>query len=304
MSTITVGLDGSPQSLAAADWAAREAEQREAVLLLVHGWDQTPYVHPPLGGIPAPGAVDTQGTWAKSLLRQTRSRLADRHPALRIETEHSGDHPVAALLAAAEDADLLVLGSRGLGTVAGLLVGSVALALVARVERPVVLVRADERAVDEHLPDASGTESTGTPYRDVVLGIDLEQPGESVIRFAFEAAQRRAAGLRVVHGWSLPASRGYGAAMDVGLNEEQAGLIRQRLTQALRPWQEKFPGVDVREQAVIGSAGRHLVQASRDAALIVVGRTNRRAAVGSHIGPVTHAVLQHAVAPVAVVPHD
>ncbi|MFI6559402.1 universal stress protein [Streptomyces sp. NPDC050534] len=304
MSTITVGLDGSPQSLAAADWAAREAEQRGAGLRLVHGWEQLPYVYPPLGGVPAPGAIDTQSTWAGTMLRETRTRLADRYPDLAIEVEQSGDHPVAALLAAAEDSALLVLGSRGLGTVAGFLIGSVGLAVVARSERPVILVRAGERAENEHLPDAAGTGSTGTPYRDVVLGLDLENPGEAVIRFAFEAAQHREARLKVVHGWSLPVSHGYGAAMDVGLDEELAERIRQRLTDVLRPWKEKFPGVEVREQAVVGSAGRHLVHASRDAALVVVGRTNRRAAVGSHIGPVTHAALQHAVAPVAVVPHD
>lgn len=304
MSTITVGLDGSPQSLAAAEWAAREAERRACGLRLVHGWEQLPYLYPPLGGVPAPGAIDTQGTWAEDLLRETRARLADRHPALRTETVRSGDHPVTALLAAAEDCDLLVLGSRGLGTVAGFLVGSVALAVVARARRPVVLVRAGGRAEDEHLPDAAGAASTSTPYRDVVLGLDLENPGEAVIRFAFESAQRRGARLKVVHGWSLPGSHGYGAAMDVGRNEELAERIRRRLTDVLRPWQEKFPGVDVREQAVVGSAGRHLVHASHDAALVVVGRTDRRAAVGSHIGPVTHTALQHAVAPVAVVPHD
>ncbi|WP_031061719.1 universal stress protein, partial [Streptomyces sp. NRRL WC-3774] len=59
-----------------------------------------------------------------------------------------------------------------------------------------------------------------------------------------------------------------------------------------------------REQAVVGSAGRHLVHASRDAALVVVGRRNRRSHLGGHVGPVTHAVLQHAATPVAVVPHD
>lgn len=76
------------------------------------------------------------------------------------------------------------------------------------------------------------------------------------------------------------------------------------MIEVLRPWREKFPGVDVNEQAVVGSAGSHLIDASRDAALVVVGRRNRRTPVGAHIGPVTQAVLHHATAPVAVVPHD
>ncbi|MCI3278179.1 universal stress protein [Streptomyces cylindrosporus] len=304
MPTITAGLDGSPQSLAAADWAAREAEQRGADLRLVYGLEQPAYTYAPFAGLPAAGALDVQRPWAEKLLDETRSRLAHRHPALRITVGVSGDQPVAALLAAAESSELLVLGSRGLGALAGFVVGSVALAVVARAERPVVLVRAGERAEDEHLPDAGGEAATTTPYRDVVLGVDLENPADAVVGFAFEAAQRRAAGLRVVHGWSLPAAYGYGAAMDADLNEELAEQARERLAEVLAPWRAKFPGVEVREQAVIGSAGRHLVHASRDAALVVVGRRIRRAAVGGHIGPVTHAALQHAVAPVAVVPHD
>lgn len=72
----------------------------------------------------------------------------------------------------------------------------------------------------------------------------------------------------------------------------------------LRPWQDKFPGVEVTEEAVVGDAGAHLVDVSRDASLIVVGRRSREGSLGSHIGPVARTVLQHAVAPVAVVPHD
>ncbi|MGQ4388671.1 hypothetical protein [Streptomyces sp. SAS_270] len=70
--------------------------------------------------------------------------------------------------------------------------------------------------------------------------------------------------------------------------------MSRRPAEALRPWKDKFPGVQVREQAVVGSIGRHFAHASRDAALVVVGRRNRRTLVGGHIGPVTHAALQHA----------
>lgn len=72
----------------------------------------------------------------------------------------------------------------------------------------------------------------------------------------------------------------------------------------LHPWRDKFPGVEVTEEAVIGDAGAHLVDVSQDASMIVVGRRNRTVALGSRIGPVASTVLQHAVAPVAVVPHD
>ncbi|WP_371667253.1 universal stress protein [Streptomyces sp. NBC_00289] len=304
MPAITVGLDGSPESLAAADWAAREAAQREVPLRLLHAGDSLSPLYAPFMGVSAPGVIDAQREWAAHLLHESASRLAERHPGLRITTQQSGEQAVPALLTVADDTELLVLGSRRLGTVVGFLVGSVALAVVARTERPVVLVRAGGRAEDEHLADATGADAMTTPYREVVLGLDLESPGDAAVEFAFEAARRRAAGLRVVHGWDPPAVYGYGAVMDSGLDAELAEETRRGLRDVLRPWKDKFPGVAVREQAVVGSAGRHLVQASRDASLVVVGRRRRQAVVGGRIGPVTHAVLQHAVAPVAMVPHE
>ena len=304
MSAVTVGVDGSPESLAAADWAAREAAQRDATLRLVHAEEPLRPAYAPLGALPAPGAADAQSAWAAHLLAETESRLAKAHPGLRVTTRQAAAQAAPVLLDAAEDSDLLVLGSRGLGTVTGFLVGSVALGVVARAGRPVVLVRAEGRAEDEHLPDASGTASTLTSYRDVVLGLDLRHPADAVVRFAFEAARRRAAGLRVVHDADPAADGGDDAVPDGGPAEEPAARQRDALTDVLRPWRDEFPGVEVREQSVIGGAGRHLVHASRDASLVVVGRENRRTSVGGRIGPVTHAVLQHAVAPVAVVPHD
>lgn len=95
---------------------------------------------------------------------------------------------------------------------------SVALAVLARAERPVVLVRTGGRAEDEHLPDATGTPSSALPRREVVLGLDLVDPGDAVVEFAFDAARRRAAVLRVVHGWSVPPSYGDEDALDTGLD--------------------------------------------------------------------------------------
>lgn len=306
MPAITVGLDGSPESLAAADWAAREAAQREAPLRLLYAAGELPGPpYTPFMGVPGPVAIDAQRDWAAHLLRETQARLTERHPGLRIVTRQTEEQAVPALLAAAaEDTELLVLGSRGFGTVTGFLVGSVALAVVARAERPVVLVRAGGQAGVEHLPDATGATSVTTGYRDVVLGLDLREPSDSVLGFAFEAARCHAAGLRVVHGWNPAAVYGYAAALDVGLDAEPAEETRHGLRDVLLPWKDKFPGVEVCAQAVVGGAGRHLVHASRDASLVVVGRKRNHARVGGRIGPVTHAVLQHASAPVAVVPHD
>ncbi|WP_328552093.1 universal stress protein [Streptomyces sp. NBC_00358] len=292
--SIVVGLDGSSESLAAADWAAREALRTDAHLRVVHAWLWHPPVYAPLAGVsvPSPTTDDLEREWAERLPHETAARLGALHPGLSVSAERVAEQPVTVLLAAAENAELLVLGSRGLSGVHGFLVGSVAQALVARSRTPVVLVRAGTTPEDDR------------ENRDVVLGLDLEHPGASVIAFAFRAAADRATGLRVVHGWSPPPYYGYGGAFDAEVNEELLAEAQRRLTEVLSPWREKFPGVEVRGQAVIGGAGPHLVEASRNASLVVVGRRNRRSPVGTHVGPVTQAVLHHSAAPVAVVPND
>jgi nucleotide-binding universal stress UspA family protein len=297
--TVTVGLDGSRESVAAAQWAAHEAQRRALPLRLVHVWEWEPTTQAPLMG---PG---TQRHWAERIPRETAYDLRIRFPELEITTEQIVGQPAAVLPVAAEEAELLVLGSRGLSGVAGFLVGSVAQATVATAERPVVLVRAGETAEDEHRPDTDGLPSAATPYRDVVLGLDTSRPSEALIEFAFDAAARRGAVLRVIHGWSLPPVYAYNpGAMDPMLNEDLAANEASTLTETLRAWREKFPGVEVIEQSTVGQAAQHLIEAASDACLVVVGRRTRHSAIGTHVGPVTHAVLHHSPAPVAVVPHD
>jgi nucleotide-binding universal stress UspA family protein len=187
------------------------------------------------------------------------------------------------------------------------MVGSVGLAVVAHAERPVVLVRAGEQASDEHEADPVGIPSAATPFRPVVLGLDTDSPDDAVIAFAFEEAGRRETGLRVVHGWNLPPYYVYGLSADLNLHDEITRQKAAELTEVLRPWRQKYPAVEVVEESRSGSPSNHLVDASNESSLVVVGRRIRRSsfgAFGAHIGPVTHAVLHHATAPVAVVAHN
>jgi nucleotide-binding universal stress UspA family protein len=285
---VTVGLNGSLESNAAADWAAREALRRERSLQLVYAWDWLPNTAPAIGALPE------HQRGAEHMLSETAAALKERYPDLSITTRQFEDDPPTALSAAADEADLLVLGSRGLGGIRGFLVGSVALATVARVTRPVVLVRALEQGED-----------LSVAQRDVVLGLDVRDPSDALIGFAFDAAARRGANLRVLYAWSLPPIYGYNpGGLDPRLNADLGEAESQAFTETMRPWRAKFPGIEVTEQLVTGRAAHHLVDAAADADLLVVGRRIRRHAMGPHTGPVTHAVLHHAASPVAVVPHD
>ncbi|WLW51089.1 universal stress protein [Streptomyces sp. YU58] len=298
--TVVAGLDGSPESRAAAEWAAREARLLELPLTLVHVWEPVPE---PMAHTPLPGA-ETERDWTERIPREAAEGVRLRHPGIDVSTEQRDGRAADELVNAARDAELLVLGSRGLGVIAGFLVGSVGLSVVAHAERPVVLVRAGEQAADEHEPDPTGIPSAATPFRPVVLGLDLVHPDGGPIGFACAAAARRGTSLRVVHGWNPPAQRAYGLAADLELHGSQALRERTALTEVMRPWRERFPAVEITEESPSGSPAQHLVDASREASLVVVGRRVRRIPLGTHIGPVTHAVLHHSTAPVAVVPHQ
>ncbi|MFD4878168.1 universal stress protein [Streptomyces sp. NPDC058420] len=292
--SVVAGLDGSPESRAAVEWAAGEAELRGLPLKIVHVWVPAP---DPLAQAPFIGA-ETQQQWSERIPREAGEGLRLRHPGVDVTVEQVSGTPSDALVGAAKDAELLVLGSRGLSGVGGFLVGSVGLSVVARAELPVVLVRADEHAGDQD------EASPAAPNRPVVLGLDAEGPADAVIEFAFAEAARRGTTLRVVYGWNLPPYYAYGFALDAGLHDELSREETDSLTEALRPWRHKHPDIEVFLEPRVGSAADHLVDASREASLVVIGRRIRRGGPGAHIGPVAHGVLHHSTAPVAVVAHD
>ncbi|ULR49152.1 universal stress protein [Streptomyces deccanensis] len=307
--TVTVGIDGSRESLAAAEWAAREARLRALPLRLLNVWEMVPE---PMGRAPALGAEADAGAETVAepgvgkVLREAADGIRLRHPGVDVRVEQLTGRASEELVKAAPEAALLVLGSRGLSGLAGFLLGSVGLHVIAHTERPVVLVRAGERAEDEHAPGPAGAPITATLFRPVVLGVDLAHPDPTLIRFAFEAAAVRGTALRVLHDWSPPPRSGLrerpGLAADLDADLGRADAAG--LSEALRPWRLEHPSVEVVEESRRGKAADHLLEASLDASLVVVGRRVRRSPLGAHIGPVAHAVLHHAGVPVAVVPHD
>ncbi|GGV32049.1 universal stress protein [Streptomyces spectabilis] len=293
---IVVGLDGSRESVAAADWAAREALRRGLPLRVVHAWE----------GLPRDGEavslpeLSAPQYWARRILRGTLDRLCERYPQVSVTAEQIGRSPVPALLDEAGTAESLVLGSQGFGGLGGLLAGSVAMAVVAHAPTPVVLVRAGFDAVAEHLPDGSGAASATTPHRSVVAAVDLRHSCDSVLSFAFEAAQRRAAPLHVVHAWRLPNTR--------GATDEQGHVPTQRdaewvLETVLEPWRDKYPDLTVHATADQGRPVHVVLRAAQHAGLLVLGREMRRGKVGTHVGRVTHMAIRQVSCPVAVVAH-
>lgn len=298
--TVTVGVDDSPESRAAAEWAAREALLRGLPLKIMYISEPTPrfVARTPLLD------PDTYRHWAEQVTNESADGIRLRHPGIEVITEQLTGTPADVLCEAAGFAELLVLGSRALGGLGGFMVGSVSLGVVARAERPVVLVRAGEQAADEHEMDPAGVPSAAAPFRPVVLGLDIDQADDTMLEFAFDAAARRKTALRIVHAWPEPPTSFYRFAGDAELYDTLERGQATLLSKVVRPWQQKFPDVEVIEASRCGSAAQVLVNDSRGASLVVVGRRIRTRSPGARIGHVTHSALHHIAAPVAVVAHS
>ena len=279
---IVVGLDGTEQADAAARWAAHEAQLRGIGVHLVHVREPSPEALLPLSShLPIE-------SWAEDLLERTATALREHHPDLTVTTALLPAEPVHSLVTAAQDAELLVLGSRAMSGMAGYLIGSVGMTAAGLTEHPIVLVRAKE---------------TPAPTGPVIVGVDLRHPVDTILGFAFDEAALRHSQVRVLYAQQLSLLGNLGPAVVPDVRISVAPEIQRSLDDLLATWHTKYPQVPATGAVVIGSPGQELAQAAASSPLLVVGRRTRHSALGTHIGSVAHAVLHHAHAPVALVPH-
>ncbi|MFF5211087.1 universal stress protein [Streptosporangium sp. NPDC000396] len=282
---IVVGVDGSTPSFQAASWAGQEAALRDAPLRIVHAalrwaYDVPLAPQPPTWGAGAEAA-------AQEMLHQAAVHAQAGRLRLEVTTEIVDGGAPEALVTAAEEAQLLVVGNRGRGGFAELLLGSVSRYVAARAPCPVAVVRqphAGERG-------------------EIVVGV-TGQPGEEpVLDFAFHEATLRRATLRAVHAWKHPATRAPGDIQPLVYDVEGVGEEETRLLAEITAgWREKFPDVTLIEHVVHEHPAKALIEASEDADLVVIGaHSGARALLG--LGAVAHAVLHHSRVPVIAVRH-
>ncbi|WP_443041540.1 universal stress protein [Streptomyces sp. B21-083] len=287
MDPVVVGVDGSPSSLDAVELAAREAGLRGVGLRLVHafGW---PSMHLPPGGPPWNPAMAGVRELVDGTLIEAEERARRAVPQVDVTREVTVGEPLMVLEIESRSASLVVVGSRGLGAFGSLLLGSTAVHLTAHGRCPVLVVRGR--------PDPSGP---------VLLAVDGSPAGEAAVEFAFAEASLRGVDLLALHVWNTRSERAYegpGDPLNAVVDIERLRQEEQRLLdETVAPWKERHPRLVVERRLVRSRVRPALIEASRDAQLVVVGARGRGGFTGLLLGSVSQALLHHAHSPVAVV---
>ncbi|GAA4039090.1 universal stress protein [Nonomuraea soli] len=277
---IVAGVDGSRAGLEAVAWAAREARLRDVPLRVVHAMPRWVLEN-------RTGHYQQVAAWmrdgARSVVEAGLDRARREEPKVTADSAFLPGDPRQALIEAARDAELLVLGNLGLGGIRGLLVGSVAYGVAGHAPCDVVIVR--------DLPSR--------PHAEVVVGVDCSDAMTKELGFAFAEAQLRGARLRAVHAWRwLEAGGGFMPVPD-DFDDERAET--RRLAETLAGWQERHPDVEVVREVVRGHPAEVLRQAAEHADLLVVGSHGHAEFAGLVFGSVSQAMVHHAPCPLAVI---
>lgn len=284
---VVTGLDRSRQGWAAVEFAADLAGRRSLPLVLVHAYEPAQYAVRPSGGF-TPNVEGVVRNAAQRLVDDALDVLSTFHPDLDVQPLLRAGSAVELLLEQSERASTVVVGSRGTGGFADLLVGSTTLHVAAHAQCPVVAV--------------PGPPLDAEPRSGVVVGVDGSALSEAAIGYAFEEASSMREPLLAVHVWHDATHSGLGVAMP--LLHEPTERIQQEhvaLAESMAGWQEKFPDVHVENRVVVGHPVPALLAAARRARLLVVGSRGRGSVRSVVLGSVSHGVLHRATCPVAVV---
>ncbi|WP_062428841.1 universal stress protein [Herbidospora daliensis] len=272
---IVVGVDGLAPGVLAVEWAAREAALRGVPLRLVSVVPEWCLHESPEGPVADIGGwMRDGGATALAEATQAARRVAEE---VAVETALTGGDPRQELIALSREAGLLVVGDSGMGSLRGLLIGSVALGVAGHAHCDVVVVRP----------------APAEPRPEVVVGVDGSAAQSRVLDFAFREAAVRGVGLRAVIAWNWRDALGA-----VGGEPEASG---RALAEALAGRGESYPDVQVWMEIVEGHPVEVLRRAAAHAELLAVGSRGRGPLAGMVLGSVSQALLHIAPCPIAVV---
>ena len=276
---VVVGVDGSESALHAVRWAADEARRLDTSLRLVHAYEvPTGY---PAGFVDPHVLRDALSAHGWEWLVQAHRVAAAIAPRSRVDLVEKSGGAVSTLVRESRGAARVVLGSRGLGAITGLVVGSTAVALAELAHCPIVVVRG---------------KNTAGP---IVVGVDRSHDGDAAIAFGFAAAEARQTDLIAVHAWThvLASSGGTDPPAITPPTRQAAATLDEQLV----GWSEKYPDVQVIRKVTRERASRAVLRHAENAQLVVVGSRGRGGLRGLLLGSTSQHLLHHAPCPVAVV---
>lgn len=285
---VVVGIDGSPASDQALTWAAEEAFLEARALVLAHA---APPPSPTSSawlmsvGVDHHQVVQQLRDESRALLDRAQEKVVAAHPGLAVHQAIRLTDPRDALLELAHEAHLVVVGSRGLGPVRSLLLGSVSLALAKHSPTPVVVTR--------HLDEIR---SPG----GVLVAVSNDGTDRRALEVAFEIADARELPLTALHCFWDMAKISQGA---VDVPDDEPGLDDERaqLRDAVRHLEERYPDVPVHLQLTRGFVDARLLRASEHADLLVLGHQPKPLLNEFVYGSVAPEIVEHAKCSVVVV---
>lgn len=279
---VLVGIDGSRDGLIALGWAASYATLRHASLHAVYVLDEQRQLP---SGPPPTGPDDGSEVLEDALQELERIGFT----AASLEVRHG--HPAKVLLDLSERAQALIVGRRGMGGFAELVLGSTSQACTALSTKvPLVVV-----------PDT--WDPAAPPHRRIVVGIDGSLEGQDALHFAFELADATNAEILGVHAVVVRESYPDPSVWIDPSRPPWADSADELLARTLDDWNAKYPEVPVDRRAVADHPVRVLAQESRSADLVVVGGLGHSAFSELRLGSVARGLLHHSHCPVAVIHH-
>ncbi|WP_181787833.1 universal stress protein [Streptomyces phytophilus] len=288
---ILVGYDGSRHAERALEFAVGEAVRRGTGLHLLCGVPWPPSASAGLGLSPAEHKERERIT--RQLLGEAAERarkLADQD--LDVVTTVSRDPAAEALVRRGRTAALTVVGTRGHGGFAGLLLGSVSQRVAAHTETPLAVVRGD-------------AEPAGAPRGTVLVGVETNTE-TAAVRYGFQEAARRDARLLVLHAWSYPPLTATWTTPESLRRREEIEEARKAAEAvpryAVAPVRDEFPEVRVSTDHECRPAPAVLVARTKSADAVVVTVHRHLHPLGRRLGPAAHALLHHAHCPVILIP--
>jgi nucleotide-binding universal stress UspA family protein len=282
---IIVGVDGSLSNRPAVAWAHHEAQEMGARVNLVAA---THEYAPPTPRFAVDYTEDLFTDEIRKTLEHTRDELGASKDQSTVIVGSGGARSV--LLRAAEHADVLVVGKRGISAAKRLFVGSNSIAIAGRSPIPVVVV--PDQWVSA--PGAAGP---------VLVGLDGSAADDAVLGYAFERCARLGVPLIVLHAWQVPTIYTW-SPEDMRRWSDQA---RRHVDTALARWAERRPDIKVTTRVLDSKAAKAILDtaAEVEAQIVVLGRhTGPHHVGGFHLGSTARAVLHYAESPVAIIPSE